>query len=221
MVALLQQKNISSIRDTLGIKASDNLTHANYALVVEGEEDAISLRSLLPLLSDKIAKALRNNMLIIEPIGGAGNLSYKLSLLRNSLCAVHILLDGDQAGREAYNKAEKDSLISVANCTFINCNGMKEAEFEDCINLDTYYDVILNEQGVDLKSTKFRGNEKWSQRMRNVFLDQGKPFTDELLMKSKYHVASAITKNPKNSLNEHKRNSIDAMVKSLERMIKS
>ncbi|MFQ1712669.1 AAA family ATPase [Aeromonas veronii] len=214
-------KNISSIRDTLGIKASDNLTHANYALVVEGEEDAISLRSLLPLLSDKIAKALRNNMLIIEPIGGAGNLSYKLSLLRNSLCAVHILLDGDQAGREAYNKAEKDSLISVANCTFINCNGMKEAEFEDCINLDTYYDVILNEQGVDLKSTKFRGNEKWSQRMRNVFLDQGKPFTDELLMKSKYHVASAITKNPKNSLNEHKRNSIDAMVKSLERMIKS
>lgn len=65
-------KNISSIRDTLGIKASDNLTHANYALVVEGEEDAISLRSLLPLLSDKIAKALRNNMLIIEPIGQGG-----------------------------------------------------------------------------------------------------------------------------------------------------
>lgn len=213
-------KNIAAIRDILGIKASDNLTHANYALVVEGEEDAIALRALLPALSEKIAKALRNNMLIVEPIGGAGNLSYKLSLLRNSLCAVHTLLDGDQAGRDAYQKAESDSLISIANCTFINCNGMTEAEFEDCINLNVYRETILSEQGVDLSSSKFRGNKKWSQRMRTTFLDQGKPFSDALLMKSKYLVAAAISKNPKVALNEHKRNSIDAMVSALERMIK-
>jgi energy-coupling factor transporter ATP-binding protein EcfA2 len=213
-------KSIAAIRDLLGIKASDNLTHANYALVVEGEEDAIALRALLPVLSEKIAKALRNNMLIIEPIGGAGNLSYKLSMLKNALCAVHILLDGDQAGRESYEKAEKDALISVANSTFIICNGMAEAEFEDCLNPDVYRDVILNEQGVDLSSTKFRGNNKWSQRLRTTFLDQGKHFTDALLMKSKYLVAAAVAKNPKAALNEHKRNSINAAVKSLERMIK-
>ena len=214
-------KNIAAIRDILGIKASDNLTHANYALVVEGEEDAIALRALLPVLSDKIAKALRNNMLIVEPIGGAGNLSYKLSLLRNSLCAVHTLLDGDQAGRDAYKKAENDSLISVASCTFINCNGMTEAEFEDCLNPEVYRDVILSEQGVDLTSSKFRGNDKWSQRIRTTFLDQGKPFTDALLMKSKYLVAAAIVKSPKVALNEHKRNSVDAVVSALERMIKA
>jgi len=214
-------KSISAIRDILGIKASDNLTHANYALVVEGEEDAIALRALLPTLSEKIAKALRNNMLIIEPVGGAGNLSYKLSLLRNSLCAAHTLLDGDQAGRSAYKKAEADSLISVANCTFINCNGMTESEFEDCLELDVYRDTILNNQGVDLSSTKFRGNGKWSQRMRTTFLDQGKHFDDALLMKSKYLVAAAVAKNPKSALNKHKRNSIDAMISALERMIKS
>lgn len=214
-------KNIAAIRDILGIKASDNLTHANYALVVEGEEDAIALRALLPVLSDKIAKALRNNMLIVEPIGGAGNLSYKLSLLRNSLCAVHTLLDGDQAGRDAYKKAENDSLISVANCTFINCNGMTEAEFEDCLNPEVYRDAILSEQGVDLTSSKFRGNDKWSQRIRTTFLDQGKPFTDALLMKSKYLVAAAIAKSPKLALNEYKRNSVDAVVSALERMIKA
>lgn len=213
-------KSIAAIRDILGIKASDNLTHANYALVVEGEEDAIALRALLPALSDKIAKALRNNMLIIEPIGGAGNLSYKLSLLRNFLCAVHTLLDGDQAGHDAYQKALNDSLISVANCTFITCNGMNEAELEDCINPEIYKDIILKEQGVDLNSTKFRGNSKWSQRMRTIFLDQGKPFDDRLLVKSKHLVAAAIARNPKIALNEHKRNSVDAMVSALERMIK-
>lgn len=214
-------KSIAVIREILGIKASDNLTHANYALVVEGEEDAIALRALLPILSDKVGKALRNNMLIVEPIGGAGNLSYKLSLLRNSLCAVHTLLDGDQAGRDAYQRAENDSLISVANCTFITCNGMVEAEFEDCLDPEVYQDIILNEQGVDITSTKFRGNDKWSQRMRTIFLDQGKPFTDSLLMKSKYLVAAAIVKNPRSALNEHKRNSLDALVSALERMIKN
>lgn len=214
-------KNIAAIRDILGIKASDNLTHANYALVVEGDDDAIALRALLPTLSEKIAKALRNNMLIVEPIGGAGNLSYKLSLLRNSLCAVHTLLDGDQAARDAYQKAENDTLISVANCTFIKCNGMTEAEFEDCINPEVYKNFILSEFGVDLKSPKFRGNTKWSQRIRATFLDQGKDFSDRQLMKIKNLVATSIAKNPKGSLNESKRNSIDAMVSALERMIKS
>lgn len=213
-------KNIAAIRDILGIKASDNLTHANYALVVEGEDDAIVLRALLPVLSDKIGKALRNNILIVEPISGAGNLSYKLSLLRNSLCAVHTLLDGDQSGKNAYEKAERDSLISVANCTFITCNGMTEAEFEDCLDLNVYRDVILREQGVDLTSTKFRVKGKWSDRMRTTFLDQGKPFNNALLMNAKCLVAAAAAKNPRVALNEHKRNSIDAMVSSLERMIK-
>ncbi|MCE5984849.1 ATP-dependent nuclease [Pseudomonas sp. LF19] len=213
-------KNISTIRELLGIKASDNLTNANYALVVEGNEDLISMKSLLPQLSEKIAKSLKNHSLIIEPIGGAGNLSYKLSLLRNSLCAVHVLLDGDDAGKEAYLKAEKDGLLTLANCTFINCNGMKEAEFEDCLNLDLYKQVILNQQGVDLSSAKFRSNKKWSQRMRDVFLDQGKPFTDKILSQSKYIVSTSVSDTPKTALNAHKRNSIDALVTALERLIK-
>ena len=213
-------KNIAAIRDILGIKASDNLIHANYVLVVEGQKDAIALRALLPVLSDKIGKALKNDMLIIDPIGGAGNLSYKLSQLRNSLCAVYTLLDHDEAGLKAYTKAEKESLISAANCTFIGCSGMKEAEFEDCLNLGIYRDAILNELGVDLNSKKFRSNRKWSDRIRATFLEQGKLFDDGLLMKAKDLVAAATAKNPRDALNEHKRNSIDAMVSGLERMIK-
>ena len=214
-------KTISAIRDLLGIKASDNLTNANYALVVEGEEDSVALKAILPLLSDKIGKALRNNLLIIEPIGGAGNLSYKLSLLKNSLCATHSLLDGDDAGRIAYEKAEKDGLISIAACTFITCNGMTQSEFEDCYELDVYKDAILSEFGVDLASSKFRGNGKWSDRMRSVFLDQGKPFTDSICSKVKSSVSIAIFRNPKNALNTHRRNSIDALVQALERMVKA
>lgn len=214
-------KSIAAIRDILGIKASDNLTNANFALVVEGDEDAVALKTLLPILSEKIGKALKNNLLVIEPIGGAGNLSYKLSLLKNALCATHTLLDGDDAGRLAFSKAEKDAHISIASCTFINCNGMTNAEFEDCYEPEVYKDAILVELGVDLDTPKFRGNGKWSDRLRTVFLDQGKPFTDTISAKAKFVVAGAIAKNPKGALNEHKRNSIDALVNALERMVKS
>lgn len=214
-------KSISAIRDLLGIKASDNLTNANFVLVVEGEQDAIALKILLPILSEKIGKALKNNLLIIEPIGGAGKLSYKLSLLKNALCVTHTLLDGDDAGRQAFAKAEKDANISIASCTFIKCNGMTNAELEDCYEPTVYKEAMLTELGVDLSSSKFRGNEKWSDRLRTVFLDQGKEFTDAVCARAKNVVSIAVTKNPKGSLNEHKRNSIDALVNALERMVRN
>lgn len=214
-------KNVGSIREVLGIKASDNLTNASFALVVEGEEDVVALKSLLPHLSDKISKALKNNILVIEPIGGAGNLSYKLSLLKNFLCQTHTLLDGDEAGKTAFEKAEKDSLIAISSCTMINCLGMANAEFEDCLSPDLYKDLVLKEFGVDLGVTQFRGNKKWSDRIGNVFMLQGKPWSDSTLVKVKYTVVQSVSKNPARALDAHKRNSIDALVLALERMIKN
>jgi len=213
-------KNIGVIRDLLGIKASDNLTHANFALVVEGEEDALALKSLLPVLSEKVGKALKNNSLIIEPIGGAGNLSYKLSLLKNSLCATYVLLDADEAGRTSYAKAESDGLISSVSCTFVICAGMQDSEFEDCIDVEIYKAAMLSELDVDLNDSKFRGNAKWSIRLKAAFLNQGKLFDNKVCSRAKYLVAKEITRNPKNALNVHKRNSLDALVASLDRLIK-
>jgi putative ATP-dependent endonuclease of the OLD family len=40
-------KSIEEVRRILGVRASDNLRHANLVLIVEGEEDRISLRALL------------------------------------------------------------------------------------------------------------------------------------------------------------------------------
>lgn len=213
-------RNVTSIRDLLGIKASDNLTNANYALVVEGEEDKISLNALLPLLSEKIAKAIKNNMFVIEPIGGAGNLSYKLSMLKNALCVSHTLLDNDDAGRKAYDKAEADKLISVKSCTMINCLGMTDSEFEDCINLDAYKAEILENSGVNLDIPAFKNNQKWSNRIKNVYMSQGKPWNDKVEREVKGIVSQCVKKNPDKSLNEHKRNSIDALVTALEQIIK-
>lgn len=83
-------KHIKEIRETLGIIVSDNLYNANYILVVEGEDDKILVTKIFNSASEKIKKALKNNILLIESINGAGNLSFKLNSYRDIQCIYHI-----------------------------------------------------------------------------------------------------------------------------------
>jgi len=214
-------KNVRQIRDLLGIKASDNLINANFALVVEGEEDRVALYPLLSGLSLKIAKAIKSNLFVIETMAGAGNLPYKLSLMKQALCAYHVLLDNDNAGRQSFDKAMKAGLVSVKNCTFINCQGMKDSEFEDCIDPAIYRDDIFQKFGVDLSVTKFRGRGKWSDRIKNVFLDQGKLWNAEIEKSVKAFVAKLVADGHKYALHSQKRVSIDALVMAVENLIQS
>jgi putative ATP-dependent endonuclease of the OLD family len=153
-------KSISSVRELLGVRASDNLVNASHVLVVEGSEDLIALRALLPTLSTKIGAALKQNLLVIEPIGGAGKLDYKLSMLANALCVTHVVLDNDEAGRQSYEVAHDTNLLKIADLTLVNCRGMANAEMEDCFELSSYRDTVSTEFGVDLGISAFRGNAK-------------------------------------------------------------
>lgn len=212
-------KDISSIRDLLGIRASDNLVNASHVLVVEGSEDILILKALLPRLSVIIEKAIKQHHLVIEQIGGAGNLSYKLTTLSNALCVTHVLLDNDEAGRNAFSKAETEKTIRLVDTTFVNCNGMPNSEFEDCFNVNSYQAVVLQEFGVDLNHSDFKGNNKWSDRAKNTFHKQGKQWNNSIESQLKHVVGSAIAQDPVNALNIHKRNSLDALVKALERKL--
>jgi hypothetical protein len=171
-------------------------------------------------MSEKIGKAIKTNLFRIEEIGGAGNLSYKLSMLRNSLCLFHVLLDNDDAGRKAYESAEKDGLAGIKNTTFANCIGMRESEFEDCLNSNVYKNAIKDEFGVDLSDSSFKGNEKWSNRMKRAFNAQGKQWTEQIEKQVKSVVANTISNDPSISLSVHKRSSIDALVIAIEELIK-
>jgi putative ATP-dependent endonuclease of OLD family len=212
-------KDISSIRQILGIKASDNLVNASYVLVVEGVEDVIALTSLLPYLSPELSKAMKLHQLVIEQIGGASNLSYKLTQLNNSLCVTHVLLDNDAAGRKAYEKAESEKTIKMADITFLNCPGMPDSEFEDCLDKAVYEQEILSQFGVTLSGPEFRSNKKWSDRVKACFEKQGKPWSSKLEAQVKAVTAEVVAKNPGNALNSHKRSTIDALVTALEQKI--
>jgi len=212
-------KTVKEIRELLGVQASDNLVNASYVLVVEGEEDVKALQKLLPKMSEAIKKALDTRLLVIESIGGAGNLSYKLSLLKMSLCNSYVLLDNDEAGRKAFEKANSEGHLEIKNTTMITCQGMNSSEFEDCIDINVYNNLINDSYGVDISHTSFRSNRKWSDRMKACFEHFGKPWNDKIEAKVKSMVAEALPPDPNIALNVHKRTSIDGLVTALETLI--
>lgn len=209
-------KKIYEIRELLGVRASDNLTHAGLVLVVEGDEDKISLTSLFSHYSEKIRNSLKNHSFVIEPIGGAGNLSYKLSLLNSALCSVHVYLDNDDPGRGASQVAENDGQLLTKDCHHVICNGQHDSEFEDMINKDLYRQKMLDEFGIELRPATFNNASKWSDRMRNTFLSQGKQWSKSISQKAKYIVAELVKDNPGIALNEHKKTSFDALLNAIE-----
>lgn len=215
----LQAKSIKNIREILGVKVSDNLIHARYSLVVEGADDKKSLEALLSSMSSKISNALKKNILVIDYLGGAGNLAYKLSTLKSQLCIYHVFLDNDQAANEQRERAYKDDLLSIKNVTHTICKGMTESEFEDCIDRNLYGDAIMHNFGVDIHVGEFRANKKWSERIKACFQSQGKPFDKKIKQKVKDVVSDCIVNNPGGALCQHKRSSIDSLSKAIEDLI--
>lgn len=212
-------KDIRTIRDLLGIKASDNLINARYVLVVEGENDVIALTALLSHSSTIIDKAIKDNLLIIDQIGGSGNLLYKLSLLNHALCEYHVVLDYDDAGRKAFDQAHAEDTKFMSKCSMIICNGMSSSELEDCFDLKVYKQAILKEFGVDISVKAFKNNSMWSERMRTVFLSAGKPWNDKVKNQLKSCVADCVRKKPSKALHSVKGNAISAIIDNLEKII--
>jgi len=216
-------KTIGEIRNILGVIPSDNLQNSRFVLVVEGEDDKLSLNKILSLKSPAIRNALLSNQLVIKPLAGASNLTHDAMDLKNSLCSFVVLLDNDKAGREALEKAKKNGLIKDSQVKLTICNGSPEAEFEDCIRPEIYTKAIEDEYSVSLKCKEFKGNAKWSDRMKEVFLSQGTEWTDATEKNVKLILASRVVNETTSDLNKilitEKAGFIDGLIIMLKKML--
>lgn len=155
--------SLKEIRELLGIRLSDNLVAAEVVVIVEGEDDSISFKSILTKLSTKIKNAVRNKKLDFTDLGGATNLKYKCSLYSSLMCRYYAIVDGDECGIAAYEEARQKGLIKN-NCAILYAYGdNKESEFEDFLKKDLYKDIILSNYGVDIDVAEFKHcKNKWS-----------------------------------------------------------
>ncbi len=207
--------SIDEIRRVLGVRASDNLKHAQFVLLVEGNEDRQALKALLSHHSQPLADALRGGTLAIEPLSGASNLLYIGTLMREQLCDVVAFLDGDDAGRQAAERATTESVIRQGDIVYATRGGATESEFEDLLDVDCYASAIERQFNVRLGVPQFRGNKKWSARVSLIFNLQGQVWDDGVAARVKASVAKAVEDLPSRALHSQRRGPFDALVRML------
>lgn len=210
-------KHIREVREALGVELSDNLVSASLVLLVEGDEDARILATWLPKLSQKIQSALTNGNLVIDTLTGATNLKYKAGLHKAYLCNVHAFVDNDDTGRASIAAAVEAGVLDEAEYQAAVCQDMQDSELEDLLVEEAYFPTVAEQFGVTLVSKFMSTNKKpWSDRVRENFGNQGKPWTRPLERQVKSSVSSAAAAAGLGSLNEHRRGPVDALVAQLE-----
>ncbi|HWB33392.1 MAG TPA: AAA family ATPase [Acidobacteriaceae bacterium] len=208
--------SVQEIRDILGVRAADNLRHAELVLLVEGGEEKLYLEALLPALSPALKQSFENRALTIDSLNGGSNLAYKAGLIIESLCSCHCFIDNDKAGKDAVERARLQGAITDADVNWVMCPGMPESELEDLFEVRAYSMTLQNRYRVTLETPKFRTNKKWSDRMKETFQHQGKLWDERVEADVKGLVAEAAASDPVSSLNSHKRGAIDGLIAALE-----
>ena len=212
-------KEIREVREILGVRASDNLQHAEIVLLVEGSDDRVALHALLQEHSNILRTTLDQGGLVVEQVGGASNFAYKAGLIRDALCELHVFLDADAAGKKAADDLRRQGLAVENEMTSATCLGMNESEIEDLYSVDAYKDVVYRKYSVRLDVPSFRGNKKWSVRVRENFARQGKAWDADIEMRVKADVADVIAAQPMAALDGARRSSFDALVRRLEERV--
>lgn len=200
----------------LGVRASDNLRHAEIVLLVEGSDDKTSLTALLTHASAKVREALESGTLALEALEGATNLSYKASLVRQALCLVHAFLDCDEAGKQGFERARIQGVITDGEINWSLCDGMAESEIEDLYDPEVYEQLLQNVYRVSIKIPEFRTSKKWSSRMAASFRRQGKLWDDRVEAEVKTKLAGLVAASPQRALLPAKKPAFDGLVRTLE-----
>ena len=110
-------------------------------------------------------------------------------------------------------------LISDAEMNFCIRSGLNETELEDLYDTSIYEDVLSNRYRVSIKSPKFKGKKKWSERMKACFQHCGKQWNDRRESEVRRLITEAVAADPRGAICSHHAGSLDALVKVLENRI--
>ena len=211
-----EANKISEVRECLGVMVSDNLSSVEFSLIVEGLADKVILTSFIERkANDRVKKMFRDERFGLEHISGAGKVGYKVSSSEQNILGFHIFLDNDPAAKSEIDKLLRKGAIKENQYTLCSCAGMNESEIEDTIDFRIYKDEVFRKYGVDLDSREFRGNRKWSERIRRVFQTSGKIWNDHIATDLKTIVAQSVKISTSDPFIENKSGSLMALINTL------
>lgn len=213
-----QVREMSEIRDSLGVAITDNLINSEIALIVEGKTDEQSISTYLMHKSVKLKNALKENRLVINYLGGVTRLAERKALLESLVFKkVICFVDFDNKAKEVIESAKKKLIISDDDYLQSTIIGYKEAEFEDYLKPDFYQELIpttnANWRGILANKKK-----KWSSKIKELYSASGKDLTDDGLMDLKNLISKKVKESsaPIDAFCSEKISSLDCLVSKLE-----
>lgn len=209
-------KSISQIRNTLGIRLSDNLSNAQLVLLVEGRSDQQLLSSLLALASKSIGSALDRGQIRIESTDGAGKLGYYCQFHKQSLSNVYVFFDNDGPGRNEVESALEKGVLLETEYTLIRCPEKANSELEDLLSAHAWLPAVSDAFGLVVKPEDFDGHQKWTDRVKRVFQQQGKMWTKKTEQRLKIIVSETAAELGLSSLSAQNKSVFDTLVAVLE-----
>lgn len=146
-----------------------------------------------------VASLVLLRYILESALGGASKLLSKLYESNNTIFDYYVLLDDDESGHDAYEKAKAQSLIDPSKITFTKCIGKSISELEDLLKPEIYIDTLNSKYGMHLKQSDFNSMKKWSEQLRICFLTEGKPWDDDLEAEIKELIADTVCDYLKNN----------------------
>lgn len=216
-----QAKSVNEIRDIIGIRASDNLLNSDLVILVEGATDKVIIGKAISFRSKILEVALNTRSMTFDALGGSGKLAYKASSLQRELFPFVVIFDNDDAGRKAIELAIDARTLGEADYKVTTVIGMAESEIEDLVDPTIYIDEISMKYGVTFKKASIPGKGKWSDRLRDQFLSQGKLWSDTTKDDLKTIVSNSVESHDGDPISTSRGGVLDSIVDFLEEKLNS
>ncbi len=206
-------KDIRKVRDCLGVRVSENLSNADFVLLVEGPTDEKILASILCHKEPKLRNVLNNGSMRFEQLGGGTNVGYKVTDLRSKMFKFHVVLDNENVLQGKIKSLLDEKQIFDREYSFVRIPKFSESEIEDVFDEDAIRDEVLEHFAVDLKLQHHSWKHlRWSVRMKNVFESQGKIWNAGQESRLKWHLAYLCSADPEMYMAETKTSFLDGLL---------
>lgn len=210
-----QAARIKDIRDCLGVVAQDNLTAAEFVILVEGAGDERLLHALLRCRSSDLKELIDQGRIVLDNMRGASNVKYKLSNIELIFAKAIVVFDDDDAGR----KFQSDAIgfgLTTKYCFSVIRPGNEESEIEDLLDSQAYWPEFCKAMGAALDHDSFmRSKLKWSERMKFTFSKASKAWSKEQKEQAKQWLLSWALENVESCLTDDAESAIDSMCQAM------
>ncbi|HFR3587888.1 TPA: ATP-dependent endonuclease [Streptococcus suis] len=169
---VLPNTSIKKIRDELGVSLGENLLNAEYVILVEGETDKKILLKYIKDTNNKLHRAIHDDRLVIDSLGGVKHFLSKYNYYVQSLCKLAIILDNDKIVEDVLSKYE----IEKSNVYRVPKNGKNESEFEDLLNEEFLFKEVDKTWGLDNSISRKNKDvqKKFTDKLRGILDSYGK-----------------------------------------------